>query len=192
MVRASRNNKDKISKAVQIVLLSIGLNLFVLCPAGAVRTDESIVRKALQAEIGKVILATKRKDIKTLLAQMTPDFTIHYPDGTVENFAQQKRSNEAQLRLNTSFREWRDHIDKLHVNGNVAVSIESTYVSSIVVDLKGKKHTLIDRGKQRSTWILTKAGWKRKHIDLLDLSAVVDGQLIHPYAHSLHTHTSRQ
>lgn len=144
------------------------------------RDKSKPVRRALEEQYAKIAEANKNKDLASLLALRTPDFSAKFPNGEIRNSAEMAAYSRALIEqiqppINVS-----NTIETLTVRGNEAIAVVHQRFSRMQLKA-GQLRKVETEARQRETWLLTPEGWKLKFVDDVHPGAwYVDGKRVDP------------
>ena len=138
------------------------------------------VRRALEAQYAKIAEANKNRDLNSLLALRTPDFSAVFPDGRIGNSQEMAAYSRALIDQIQPPISVSNTIETLTVDGNVAVAVVHQRFSRMQLKA-GQLRKVETEARQRETWVLTAEGWKLKFVDDVHPGAwYVDGKRVDP------------
>jgi hypothetical protein len=136
------------------------------------------IRSELEATFEARHRAYERKDLATLVAQISPDYSAARPDGSRMNrddlAVYIKRNLDRWVRIT----DWSNVIEGLHLDGaNAVVDMRQRVARIQIVD--GREAVVESRVLQTETWTPTPDGWKLLAVrDEREMSVTVDGRPI--------------
>lgn len=149
--------------------------------AGAFAANDAAARKAIEANYNKACAAIKRKDIKFLMSQMTPDCTAKLANGQVMGTKEIEASMKAQFGFIKSVKSVSVTIITLNIAGNSAVAAVRSRLQFVVLDPRNKKkHDVEIMGNYKDTWVKTAKGWKTKRSEVVAERMRRDGKIFDP------------
>ncbi|HUQ33048.1 MAG TPA: alpha/beta fold hydrolase, partial [Pyrinomonadaceae bacterium] len=126
-------------------------------------------KRAIQARIDASIEASKKRDLETRLAVLTPDWTGKLKDGDSvtrrdleESFRQQHRT------IISVSNETRINVDDIELHGNEAIVHTSQRFVRTVPGNGGKPEVVRSSVTHREGWVKTERGWLNKYIEELE------------------------
>lgn len=144
--------------------------------SGPARADEKTDRHALEAIYAKVDQAIKNKDVKSIRAYMTEDFSLKRQDGKVLNRNESLDSIEQSLGQLGEIHSSTTTINDLKEVEGTAVADTTQVLKARIDGPDNKSHELVATAKSRDTWSQTEHGWMIKRSEDLGQSATMDGQ----------------
>jgi len=138
------------------------------------------VRRALEAQYAKIAAAVANKDIDALRATRTSDFTVEMPSGQewdLETSLNYSAAGFQQVKRNI---QMSNTIESLDAHGDEAVAVVHQRWSRMQMKA-GQLRRVDTEAIQTETWVITKDGWRLRHIGNIKPGAwYVGGKRIDP------------
>jgi len=138
------------------------------------------VRRALEEQYAKIADANINKDLATLLALRTSDFSVKMPNGETWGYQQSANYSRTAFEQVQSTISLTFDIGLIDLNGDEAAATIYQHWTRMQMK-KGKLRRVETSAVQRETWVNTPGGWKLKLIDDIHPGAwYVDGKRVDP------------
>lgn len=144
----------------------------------SVRADD---RKEINALYKKLTTAMKKKDVKTVMALATSDFSMKMPNGQVQKADAIEASMKQMFSGTKSIDKLETKIDSLKIQGNKAVAVSTTAFACTMQDAQGQRHKYTENSTSRDYLVKTKKGWRFKRTEALKAKVTLDGRAFDPY-----------
>jgi acetyl esterase/lipase len=141
------------------------------------QSEEEEAKRAIQARIDASIEASKRRDLETRLAGLTPDWSGKLKDGDSVTRRDLEESFRQQHRTIISVSdETRINVDDIELHGNEAIVHTSQRFVRTLPGNDGKPQEVRSSVTHREVWVKTESGWLNKYIEELEQGPTfVDG-----------------
>jgi ketosteroid isomerase-like protein len=145
------------------------------------KADEAAIRKMM----AKLETAFAKKDIKTIMALSTPDFT-EKAMGQTMTAAQAKAELEQEFKNTTAVHKMEMKVSKIEFKNGTAIVNTVDASDSTMADpqgqmgKKGASHRMAMTGTGRATCVKVKGEWKVKMYEELTMKMTMDGKPFNP------------
>lgn len=138
-------------------------------------------RKEINTLYKKLTTAMKKKDVKTVMALTTPDFSMKMPNGQVQKAGAIEASMRQMFSATKSIDKLETKIDSLKIQGNKAVAVSTTAFACTMQDAQGQTHKYTENSTSRDYLVKTKKGWRFQRTEALKAKVTMDGKPFDPY-----------
>lgn len=152
--------------------------LSILAISSASAQGDAQVRKELESSYAKLTKAFKSKDVKTIFAMGTNDFSYVAKNKTKMDRKSAEAMITGQMKMIQEVQTVSNVIKKLTVKGDTAIAIVTGTVKGKMINpgQQGKTLALVSIGDTKDTWIKTSKGWKLKSVEVLSDKTTLDGK----------------
>ena len=141
--------------------IALALALLFTGASGIGHADDAELNKTLLGVYANMVKAFKAKDLKALMAPLTPDVSVKLPDGKTWGKTELEKEYKQEFTETKEVKEWNTVITKLVVKGNTATATVKSKVV-LVVTINGRNATIQNDQEGVDTWVKTPSGWKLK------------------------------
>lgn len=159
--------------------VAISLHL-AACASGAATAE-----RAIRSEYDKLERAFAAQDVPAILASRDPSFEVFGPQGQRDDFERMAEYARQWFVTNKPPIEVRFTIESIEMRSPHEAAVRVLQRASRYQEREGKLRLVEHEVRQRETWIRTRAGWRVRKVDEIDLAnrkRWIDGELEKPPA----------